>query len=546
MEFLLTHDLVLRWLAVLLVLALALEGAFQPIQAFPKRVRIWLFTGSVFLALFIWRYPFMVYPAELNVDESQTLATARIFCDDPVPWRSADTTTSGPFNTYIYLWTRIFGYYPDYFSKRLTAVFLGWGALVFLFLSARRLLNERTAYLCILPVVWFYVFPQELDFVHASTEFLPVFLISFGLFLAIRCLTAPDPRKLEWLLCGLILGLVPFAKLQGAPLAAVVGLVLIVGASRIHGWISQQSVLAVVGSIIPAMFISIWTLDAGCFDDMWLRSFHLALTMKGDRAYLGWWGRFEWISRCNAEFVIFFPLTIGLLIGAIVDIIRSKSPGRILLPAGALVWIIIGIYIIIKSGSIFPHYLLFMAAPLAMGIIAATRQLPEKPAKWPSVLFILPTALFFLPALTRVDIHQQVAAASLTKPDLRDELSKFISTNMKPGEYLGIWGWTPRYFVETSTRSATRDLVSYLLLIDTETTSKYRTAYTADMIKNRPRIFIDTAVDKIDDPRFPTVDEGRHTCHPPLHKFIETHYNKIGEFTPPGKSAAIWIYQIRE
>lgn len=529
-----------------MVFALALEGTLKPIKTFPKGARIWLFLMLVFIALFIWRYPFMVYPAELNVDESQTLASARIFWNDPVPWRSTDTTTSGPLNSYVYLWTQIFGYYPDYFSKRLTAVFLGWGTLVFLFLSARSLINDRAAFLCILPAIWFYVFPQELDFVHASTEFFPVFLISGGLFMAIRCLTTLNPKNLEWLLCGLILGLVPFSKLQGAPLAAAVGIVLIVGSIRINGWTSMQTVLAVVGGVIPSLIICAWTLAAGCFDDMWLRSFHLALTMKGDRAYIGWWGRFEWISRCSAGFLIFFPLAIGMLIVAILDAVRSKTHEKILLPAGALVWICIGIYITIKSGSIFPHYLYFMIAPLAMGIIAAVRHFPGKPAEWPSVLLILPTALFFFTALTQVDVHQQTAAALLTKPDLRDELSKFISSNLKPGEYLGIWGWTPRYFVETSTRSATRDLVSYLLLIDAESTPAYRAGYTDDMKKNRPRIFIDTVVDKIDDPRFPPVEEGRHTCYPPLREFIEENYTKIGEFKPPGKSALVWIYRLRE
>ena len=40
-------------------------------------------------------------PCELNVDESHLLSQAMKFVNDPRPWIAADTTSSGPLNSYL-------------------------------------------------------------------------------------------------------------------------------------------------------------------------------------------------------------------------------------------------------------------------------------------------------------------------------------------------------------------------------------------------------------------------------------------------------------
>ena len=55
-----------------------------------------------------------MYPAELNVDESQMLSQGMKFLVDPMPWRSVDGATSGPLNSYIISLLLLVGISPGY------------------------------------------------------------------------------------------------------------------------------------------------------------------------------------------------------------------------------------------------------------------------------------------------------------------------------------------------------------------------------------------------------------------------------------------------
>src|SRR3954469_23325991 len=52
------------------------------------------------LAILAAKWPIIFFNAELNADESQFFAGALGLLHDPVPWRGADNTTSGPLNSY--------------------------------------------------------------------------------------------------------------------------------------------------------------------------------------------------------------------------------------------------------------------------------------------------------------------------------------------------------------------------------------------------------------------------------------------------------------
>src|SRR5690242_9859080 len=53
------------------------------------------------LILVAGRWPTLFLNEQLNHDESGLIAGALAFLHDPVPWRGADLTTSGPLNAYV-------------------------------------------------------------------------------------------------------------------------------------------------------------------------------------------------------------------------------------------------------------------------------------------------------------------------------------------------------------------------------------------------------------------------------------------------------------
>ena len=502
-----------------------------------------VFSSLVACTLFIWRAPYISYPAELNPDESQTLASAKILSEDPIPWRSVDTTTSGPLNSYVYMWTYAFGDDPTYLSKRVTSVLLAIITILCLELCAFKILGHHRSFLAVLPAVLFFAFSSGIDFVHASTEYLPGCMLSIALTFIIYSLKDETNRTYN-IIIGIVLGLIPFAKLQASLLALFLGLFIVILIGNRRGWRSKELVVVIIAAISPALFFTVVTMIGGSFNDMIMRSFAQALMYKGDQWELSYFQRFQRLVRCSEELMLITASTTSLFIAAILVKFKNKSLSTSTQLAIAMSWFLIGVYSVVKSGFIFPHYLTLLVAPVSILLIVILSEFDNLPSSANIGLYTILPFLLTAEQCLRPDEHKNVAAFILNKPMLQDELSQYLAKELKKGDRLGIWGWTPKYFVESNTRSATRDLASYFLLIDRPYTLKYRETYTADLIASRPKIFIDTATDLADDVSFPPQDKRRYTCYEPLANFIDKNYVKIGEFTPRGYKVPILIFKL--
>src|SRR6202011_1349505 len=87
--------------------------------------------------------------------------------------------------------------------------------------ALRRLSDDSIAILATAPAFIFWSAAAHTDFVHYSSEQLPIFLLAVAFYLFVRSFEGERFRYPVG--AGLVLGLVPFAKLQAAPIAAVMG-----------------------------------------------------------------------------------------------------------------------------------------------------------------------------------------------------------------------------------------------------------------------------------------------------------------------------------
>src|ERR1700731_3662244 len=87
----------------------------------------------VSMATFILcRLPVIGLNSALNPDESQLIANASKFMTDMNTWRSVDTTSSGPINSFVLMWANALGG-SSFVTARLTLVSLLCTAWVMLF-----------------------------------------------------------------------------------------------------------------------------------------------------------------------------------------------------------------------------------------------------------------------------------------------------------------------------------------------------------------------------------------------------------------------------
>jgi len=92
--------------------------------------------------VFLLRLPSALVPHELNVDESQMLSQAMKFLVDSRPWIAADTTTSGPLNSYLISVLLLMGFKPGFVLVHMLASVLVCLQVYVAYLTLRRLGSE--------------------------------------------------------------------------------------------------------------------------------------------------------------------------------------------------------------------------------------------------------------------------------------------------------------------------------------------------------------------------------------------------------------------
>jgi len=217
------HYWLAAWSAFALVAALSLIAfAFD-------RERAWwqnpvLFSVAMLGVLLAFRWPMLFdnrqYP---DPDESQFIAGALTLRHDPVFWRSVDGTTHGPLVQWLLLVASFVGGSLDFTSARTISALLIWIELVSAWLIFRHLYTANFAGLLVLPLLAAHAFTQAWSFVAYGSEQVPNALLAVACWLLLtgwRQSGAGPPNLVRLFLAGVLLGAVPFAKLQAVPIAA--------------------------------------------------------------------------------------------------------------------------------------------------------------------------------------------------------------------------------------------------------------------------------------------------------------------------------------
>lgn len=185
-------------------------------------------------------------PRELNVDESQALATAMRFTVHPQAWKAIDSANFGTLDILLPAGLLLVGFKPTFVFVHLLATVLVWLQVLVAYLTLRRLGSEKAAALGGFLMVFVYGLYTHPEYLHYSTELLPNLLLMLGFYLFIVWMSrssTPHPRAslVPLLLSGLTLGAAPWAKLQALPIATALGLVVFVAIFRLRRPVSSRS-----------------------------------------------------------------------------------------------------------------------------------------------------------------------------------------------------------------------------------------------------------------------------------------------------------------
>jgi hypothetical protein len=147
-----------------------------------------------------------------------------------------------------------------------------FGMLAFLYMTGRRLAGEAPARISVLPIFVFLCFTSFTDYVHYTSEQVSIFLIGWAIFELTQvrrypCSFGPLVR------IGLIVGLLPFAKLQSIVPAAALGLLaawLVVRRPHFSASVLARWGVLALTALLPGLVLLSIVATAGAFHDFWM------------------------------------------------------------------------------------------------------------------------------------------------------------------------------------------------------------------------------------------------------------------------------------
>jgi hypothetical protein len=346
-------------------------------------------------------------------------------------------------------------------------------------------------------------------------------------------------------LTGLVLGLVPFTKLQGVPIGlALAGIALVCLLVRFRGQGRRRlgAVLALAaGGLTPAALVALYLGQQGLFAHFW------ASYIQGNLAYAGTSsGRSPYVKLLDFLdyappylIVLFYPyfratILLGLLVLGLPGI--GRTPRRLLL-AGVVV-LLASIYAVITPDTSFSHYLLFLLCPLAFlaaVVLAVLLEAVCAPARSGRLLRLGVVTVVLASAVAVVSVrahtHGNLFLGDAPAGGPRDPVVELIRQYADPGERLAVWGWMDRYYVQTGLRQATAHCNSFLAIVGGKKPPPedyfYR-RYLREFAEAKPPVFVD-AVGLAMFFHENRVEEG-HENYPELQALVAARYELVGEF----------------
>ncbi len=470
----------------------------------------WLYCLLLICALFIVRLPTFL-PNSMNPDEGMFVAGAMKLRYDPVFWRSLDGATSGPLNYYPLTLLNILGLPLDFATARLLNVICIGGAIAVVYRIARLFMPDWAARLTPLPALAAVMAFRSIEFLHYSSECVSVLLIAFGAWLLFAEAVSPRSHWLRGFGIGVIVVLLPLAKLQAAPIAVAIAVGGLANAFfwrqgrkwKEAFWISA----GVAAAFVALLFFLVGFGVFGTFQQAYitenLRHANMFPPLPLERFVKYWWPPdLRWYEGGILVFLIYvlgssyYPRMRREGIRKALNHFAFCDLFVVLILAASL-------YAIYRPHREFAHYLVFLIIPLALvGVRTLAQSLgsaknggagSRHTAVRSAILFVLTTLA--LPCLLRSSELSPTFEfenwMTLYRAHIECPVCQLIGHFTKPGAPVAIWGWAPELYVLTGTIPATHDTHMPLEFMTLPQQDYYRRRFLEDLQLYTPKVFID-------------------------------------------------------
>lgn len=457
------------------------------------------------LLLAYGRWPSIVYPIPLNPDEAQAAANALRIKTHGFNWDVMDGTTVGPLNSMAISWPHFLGLDVTFSSTRFTATIFLFLVCTFVYFSLRKFCSRWISILFLLPLVIFYSFTGSPEFLHYSSEILPLLLLVAANYLALTAsFNCNASSGVKFALLGFLAGCVPFAKLQAFPVAMVTGIyALLLAITSMKRWRLLNVASLVIGAVAPTIIFLVPLYWAGKIQDFWQSYIVWAgVYINNSTSVLGIHSLIA--SDVTLAYVTYFLVSVwltSLLHGQVTlsrENLDNRIVGRNILYLAALT--MTAFWVIAKPGNLFPHYLMFYP-PLIIVFFCGSLSLVFGSRKG-KFIFTSYYAVFLLLFVASFSYRFLGAEFEPVRSKYKTTLKQHFVTNSprllswlptSNGSML-VWGWMPQWYVWSSYAPATRESHTYAQITSTKMTDYFRRRFIKDLQESDPQIIIDAVL----------------------------------------------------
>ncbi len=407
---------------------------------------------ALLIACVFWlRLPSALVPHELNVDESHLLSQAMKFLVDPRPWKAADTTSSGPLNSYLISISLLMGFKPGFVLVHMLASVLVCLQVLTAYLTLRRLGSEKTAALGAFLMVLLYGLSTHGDYLHYTSELLPTLLLMVGFYMFLVWLDESAGRRAGAQLCllfsgGLALGAAPWCKLQAVPITAALSLVVLAAIFRDRGpsfsvsWRVKELIAFCNGAVLTTCVMLAIVAKFGAIEDFWYSYIRGNIAFQGSLS----------LPRCILFFLLIFlttplhQLLLVALLGVGLLLYASRSADILLLfkkrkwaYSGLLVYAGAAFFAVCRPRFFFPHYAIFLVPPMTylaavfaspeLGNLTKSRRSPHRLTSGLVLVVLFATiGLYVAYGVRYIHMIRAIRELSQSQPDWNPRIAKVV------------------------------------------------------------------------------------------------------------------------
>ncbi len=490
------------------------------------------FLAATGLTLLAWRWPNFLWQYPLNPDEGLWVAGALKVRTDWVPWRGFDGATSGPLTAYTLALPALFGARIDFFSARFLGVCLLTLTLGGLYFAVKWLNGGRVARLVLLPPVLLLALTKDWNFLHFSSETVPIFLTTTALAASAYLAREAMPNRRRIAACaiaGICLGSAGLAKLQSLPIALVLfgfvaAEIFFGGRRRWKDALHEALVFAVSLILIPAIVTAV--LCATGELRYAIRSYlQSSVGYVGEGIHIGP----SFLFESSASYTAFLAGSLIVVVLSVAIICWKRA-----VPSRSSLWIAIAALLLVLAAGFsiytprrpFQHYLLLSVVPVSC-CVAAVLRLVRKTSFWKNREALVTGSYLSVFLISALGVSLASGPSTLVTEIASNSKSAgskqavALSRYAPRGSRVAIWGSCPELYVQTGTIMATR-----YGQMGPIPAGHFREYYEGilmrDLERSRPAVFVDAVhpgAFNLNNPATQGLDSV-----PPLAEFVRRNY----------------------